>query len=360
VVSERAGPTQPDLENVEGVPVHRLPWTHSRRIRPVRLAISLFAALHRLRNSYDVVHLHQQSWFSLYTILIARLLRKPVLTKLPNVGAFGVPGLRSGSFGPLKLKILSLSDALVALSALSLKELCTAGYPIERVLLVPNGIDLDRLTGMKIESIRPDSICKVVFVGRIAEEKRVDHLLDQWAVVQRQCPGEAELEIWGTGPLQAEMRRRCAELGLSGSVAWRGHVEGVRNRLPTMDIFVLPSAAEGNSNAILEAMAAGLPIISTPVGGTPIQVGSEGAPLLINLNDDSLARALTRLIRNPPLRKAIGAQMRSRVRDHFTIQHVAQVYSGAYQLLATRRAGEIHRLARRVVLGDSTITTVRP
>jgi glycogen(starch) synthase len=352
VVSERAMPTQPDLEDVEGIPVHRLPWTHRRWARFLRMPLHLFVALYRLRRSYDVIHLHQHSWFGLYTILIARLLRKPILTKLPNVGVFGIPGLRAERFGLLKLKILFSSDALVAMSNQSLRELRIAGFPIDRILAVPNGISLLQPAGMLAASVRPSSICKVVFVGRIAEQKRVDLLLEHWASVQRQCPGEADLEIWGSGPLQATLQRRCTELGLSKSVIWRGHVEGVRSRLPTMDIFVLPSVAEGNSNAILEAMAAGLPIVSTPIGGTPMLVGPQGTQLLFDLNDDSLARTLIRLIRDGQTRKTIGAQMRARVTDHFNIQQVAHVYANAYQLLATRRAGEIHRLAQLVVLGE--------
>jgi glycosyltransferase involved in cell wall biosynthesis len=316
------------------------------------MPVRLFVVLYRLRRSYDVVHLHQHSWFGLYTILIARLLGKPILTKLPSVGVTGVPGLRSARFGVLKLKILFSSDALVGMSHQSLRELDSAGFPIQRVLAVPNGISLAPPAGMLAECVRTSSICKVVFVGRVAAEKRVDLLLEQWASVQRQCPGEALLEIWGSGPLQETLQRRCAELGLSNSVIWRGHVEGVRSRLPAMDIFVMPSVVEGNSNAILEAMAAGLSIVSTPVGGTPMLVGPHGTQLLFDLNDDSLARTLIRLIRDGQTRKSLGVQMRARVAEHFNIQHVAQVYASAYQLLAARRAEEIHRLAQQVVLGE--------
>jgi glycosyltransferase involved in cell wall biosynthesis len=353
VVSGRVTPTQPDLEDVEGITVHRLAWTHRRWARFLRLPLDLFAVLYRLRLSYDVVHLHQHSWFGLYTIFIARLLGKPNLTKLPNVGAFGLLGLRSGRFGLLKQKILFSADALVAMSNESLTELRSAGFPMERVLVVPNGISLQQPDSIVAEAVRPISICKVVFVGRIAEEKRVDLLLEHWASVQQQCPGEAELEVWGSGPLQATLQSRCAELGLSSSVIWRGHVDNVRSRLPNTDIFVMPSVAEGNSNAILEAMAAGIPVVSTPVGGTPMLVGPHGTQLLFDLEDDSLARILIRLIRDREMRKVIGAKMRARVIDHFNIQRVAQVYASAYELLASRRAGEIYRLAQPVVLGDS-------
>lgn len=353
VLSGRVMPIQPDLEVVEGIRVRRLPWTHRRWARFLRTPFHLSAALFTLRASYDVVHLHQHSWFSLYAIVIARLLGKPTLTKLANVGVFGIPGLRSGRFGRLKLKILFSADALVAMSDQSLRELRSAGFPMQRVLAVPNGISLPMSAAMPAETAAPSGICKVVFVGRLAEEKRVDLLLEQWESVQRQCAGEAELEIWGTGPLQEALQRRSAELGISKSVIWRGHVEGVRSRLPSMHIFVMPSVAEGNSNAILEAMAAALPIVSTPVGGTPMLVGPHGTQLLFDLRDDSLTRVLIRLIRDRQFREIIGTQMRARVIDHFNIQQVARVYASAYQLLASRRSVEIQHLAQRVVLGDS-------
>ena len=82
-------------------------------------------------------------------------------------------------------------------------------------------------------------------------------------------------------------------------------------------------------------------------------VGPQGTQLLFDLDDDSLARILIDLIRDRQVRETIGAQMRIRVAEHFNIQHVAQVYASAYQLLAMRRAGEIHHLAQPVVLGDA-------
>jgi glycosyltransferase involved in cell wall biosynthesis len=353
VVSGRVKNAQPDVEDVGGIPVHRLPWSDRRWIRFVRMPFSIFSAMFRLRASYDVVHLHQHSWFSLYAILIAKLLRKPVLTKLPNVGRLGIPGVRAERLGSLKLKILFASDALIAMSDQSLQELRTEGYPAERVLAVPNGINLahcaSSAAAMPVEA--KGDIRRVVFVGRVAVEKRVDLLIEQWAKVQRDCPGAAVLEIWGDGPLRTTLQRKCGDLGLSASVVWRGHVEGVRDKLPAMHIFVLPSVAEGNSNAILEAMAAGLPVLSTPVGGTPMMLGPEAINLMFNLDDDSLGEALIRLIRDDPRRKAVGVQMRARVVEHFDIRRVARVYANAYQLLAARKASEMHRLAQPVVLG---------
>jgi glycosyltransferase involved in cell wall biosynthesis len=99
---------------------------------------------------------------------------------------------------------------------------------------------------------------------------------------------------------------------------------------------VLPSAYEGNSNAVLEAMEAGLPVIATKVGGTPMQIGPEGADLLVPVDDaDSLADQLVRLINDSALRRAYGDAMRRRARDNFDIARIAKRYICAYQKLAT-------------------------
>jgi glycosyltransferase involved in cell wall biosynthesis len=125
------------------------------------------------------------------------------------------------------------------------------------------------------------------------------------------------------------------QLGVSPSVNFMGHVEDVRKRLQAVDIFVLPSRVEGNSNAVLEAMDAGLPIVATPVGGTPMQVGAEGASLLFGVGDvDALVERLLMLIHDSRLRRHYGYAMRQRSTEYFDIDKVAGSYNNAYSMLA--------------------------
>jgi glycosyltransferase involved in cell wall biosynthesis len=120
-------------------------------------------------------------------------------------------------------------------------------------------------------------------------------------------------------------------------------VDNVRRKLPAADIFVLPSRTEGNSNAVLEAMEAGLPIVATTVGGTPMQVGEEGEPLLFNVGDsNTLAERLLLLIQDAGLRRHYGEAMRRRVERHFDILHVAEVYRGAYGCLSRSLRFNMH------------------
>lgn len=322
-------------DSVDGVPVSRLPWSGHKLIRAVRAPAAIAMHMWRRRGTFDVVHVHQHSWVSLYVILIAKLLGKPTLAKLANVGDFGLPGMRRGVFGRIKQAILLSSNSVVAMSRESLAELSSAGYPASRVLISPNGIKLNQLKQPGHARSRP---CKVVFVGRLNEEKQLGILLTVWADVCR-TKQAAHLHIWGQGPLDAELRQQAADLGIERHLTFCGHVANVPERLTEMDMFVLPSRAEGNSNAILEAMAAGLPIVSTDIGGTAMQVGPAGRAFLCEPSDATALRtALSRLISNAPLRRSVGAAMRRRVEDHFDIEKIAATYEAAYLNLGKRRA----------------------
>ncbi|MCL4721108.1 MAG: glycosyltransferase, partial [Gammaproteobacteria bacterium] len=141
-VSGKITDSQPNRETVEGILVHRIPWPQSKLRRFFQAPFSLFSALYRQRHTYDVIHLHQFSWFGIFVILAAGLLRKPVLTKLPSVGEMSLPGIASSPLGTIKLAIFKRTDAVVAMSGESLDELEAAGFPLQQVLRTPNGIRL--------------------------------------------------------------------------------------------------------------------------------------------------------------------------------------------------------------------------
>jgi len=353
VLSGKILQDQRDHEIVDGVLVKRIPWSKDKLIRFVRAPFDILFALWFQRHSFDVIHLHQHSWVGLYVIIVAKLLGKPILTKLPNVGDLGLPGLRKKLLGWLRQRVLLQSDALIAMSAESLTELMNVGYPTERVLITPNGIALKKISMSLLSEKKRFDLCKVVFVGRLSEEKQLSALLNAWADVCKDNMHDAMLQIWGEGPLEYKLKQECTNLGISSRVTFCGHVKGVTNRLLEMDIFVLPSKAEGNSNAILEAMVAGLPIVSTPVGGTPMLVGEDGRPFLCSPGDsEALCSILLQLIKDRNLRISIGMAMRQRVEQYFDICHVAETYIKAYGLLAAKQRSRICDVGNPVVMEE--------
>jgi glycosyltransferase involved in cell wall biosynthesis len=350
-LSGKVEPSQPSRETVEGVLVHRIPWSRRKWLRFIRTPFDLLRVLCAQRNNYDVIHLHQYSWFGLFMILTARVIGKPILTKLPNVAGNGIPGMLASRFGALKLTILKLSDALVAMSEESLRELEAVGFQKGRTLATPNGIRLFKGKSNTPKKTRPGGkVCRVVFVGRLTEQKAIDDLLFAWAEVVRGGGHSAELELWGTGQLKPKLTQLCCDLGVLDTVIFKGHVDPVRDSLGEMDIFVLPSRVEGNSNALLEAMEAGLPIVSTRVGGTPMLVGKTGEAFLIDVGDrPALAKCLSELTRNTSLRERLGEAMRQRVVEYFDINSVARTYASAYQRLAVGARDRVGELSNPII-----------
>lgn len=332
---------QRDTEEVDGIPVHRLPWSESKLRRYLYTPFHLFAVLVRARGRYDVVHVHVPSWFGLMAIVFAKLLGRPVLTKLPNIGAKGIPGMRAGRWGGAAVAILRLSDAIVAMSQESIEELRDIGFSMSRTLTTTNGI---RISTNGENQLRDNGGClRVVFAGRLVEQKGVRVLLRAWQLVHAGGKLDAVLEIWGEGPQRIELEGLSRELGIDGRVIFRGHVDNVGKKLEETALFVLPSFLEGNSNSLLEAMVAGLPIVATRVGGTPTLVGPEGSAWLVEPRDaDALAGKLRVLLADATARRELGVRMRARVERYFDIRRVAQTYQRAYNLLARGDANRIH------------------
>ncbi|OQX12880.1 MAG: hypothetical protein BWK76_17015 [Desulfobulbaceae bacterium A2] len=349
VISNSIAPRQTAQEAVEGIPVERIPWPKRRWARFPRAALDLSQRLYRRRREYDVLHIHQPGWFGLFSIMLARAYGKPVLTKLP--GTIGMAGTTAHAWGRFKLRVLRCSDAIVVMSRESMDELLAIGFPACRILACPNGITCD---DMSVSPQAGTQLCRVAFVGRLSQEKNVDVLLTAWKKVLTRVNCRCRLELWGSGPLESALRHQCSELGITDSVCFHGYVPGVREQLPGSDILVLPSRSEGNSNALLEAMAAGLPVVATRVGGTPMLMGSEWAGFLCEPGDaGALADRLLALIHDPELRERMGRALRRRVEQFFVMQHIAATYAAAYRFLATGQRDRISEASNSVVLDEA-------
>ena len=133
---------QGDVEIIDGVQVHRVKWVEFKPARFLLFPFSLARILFKLRRDVDLVHVHNISWFGAFVTLFAKALGLPVITKLPNIGDFGIPGMRRRPFGFLRIALLKVSDAIVAMTPESVAELAGIGYPTARVLKVTNGIPL--------------------------------------------------------------------------------------------------------------------------------------------------------------------------------------------------------------------------
>jgi glycosyltransferase involved in cell wall biosynthesis len=330
---------------LDGVAVHRIAWRENRAVRFMVFPFSLSRALYKLKREVDVVHVHNISPYGAFVTFLVKVLGLPVMVKLPNIGDYGIPAMQSAPLGYLRVALLKLADVIIAMTPESMAELGSIGFPAARILKVTNGIPM-LATDLPVQRPGRLDMLTAVFVGRLSPEKGLPNLVAAWGKVKARATRPVRLRLIGDGPQEGELRALTLALKLDDSVEFCGFCANVPAELVKADLFVLSSYVEGNSNAILEAMRAALPIVATRVGGAPIQVGQEGERFLVPVDDrDALAKRLLELIEDEPLRMRTGAAMRSRVEGVFAIDRIAAVYEQAYELLLAghrERVGQIN------------------
>jgi len=199
-----------------------------------------------------------------------------------------------------------------------LKDFLVTRYrlPSHRITVAVNGVDTDFF--QPNPNGRPQGPPVLLSVARLVPDKDHDTLLQAFASVSPRHP-DAQLWLVGTGPRRGVLEQQVQNLGLTERVKFIQPGQDVRPLYHQADIFVLSSRAEALPNVILEAMAAGLPVVATRVGGVPEAVLPEATGLLVDSGDDAaLAAALARLLDDPKTRRALGRAARQRVLDHFS------------------------------------------
>lgn len=179
----------------------------------------------------------------------------------------------------------------------------------------------------------PDGQFIVGTVGNFTPKKDQATLLRAFARFRGQYP-DARLVVIGTGPLEGQLRALADELGIGHAVLFTGIRDDVPDLLPAFDLFVLSSLHEGLSIALVEALAAGLPIVATRVGGIPEVITHERCGLLVAPADEqALGGAMGRLASDAALRQLFAAAGPDRAAD-FGIQATADALTERYTVLA--------------------------
>jgi glycosyltransferase involved in cell wall biosynthesis len=299
------------------------------------LRAGIFLFTHGRR--FHVFHVHTVSGLALPAVLIGRLLRKAVILKA--VGAWELGGIlnparRRQVVYRIFLAILRRADAWVAVSSRLRRAIEAVGVPSARLVTIPNGVSTTRFVPRfegQIQGAGASDPPQVVFVGRLVKDKGLPVLLQAWTTVKEQVPG-VTLHIVGDGPLEDEVRTLAHHSGLSECVRFHGHQQAVLPFLQTASLFVLPSYIEGLSNTLLEAMAAGLPVVATRVSGSEDVIEEGVTGLLVPPGDPiALAEAMTALLKNPARATAMGRNARQRIERSCGLESVVENYLNLYQ-----------------------------
>lgn len=214
-----------------------------------------------------------------------------------------------------------------------------------RIRVVPNGVDIAMIdkarpgAEVRRELGLPEGARVIGLVGRLDHwGKGHKELFSAMAQLKERYPCHAL--IVGGGRREDEVQQAAGSLGLAGHVHFLGSRRDVPDLLHAMDIFVLPSYSEGVSLALLEAMAAGLPVIATEVGGNAEVVADGVTGLLIPPRDaDALTRALERLLADPSWANELGKNARRQVEANYSLERLGREINGIYEKLVDKKFG---------------------
>ena len=332
---------QPRREKIDGIPVHRnfTMWgmfniKGLRKFGKYSYLLSLFLYLLRHRNEYDLIHSQSARTGAAMAVQAGKVLQKKTLIRAMSSGAWGdVTALRNersvlGS--GWMLNKLREADCAIALNKQVIRELGEIGISPGRIVCLPNGVETDLVRPKTDYTL--ESTVTVTFVGRLHPKKGVDTLLLAWQRVQKALPQLTwRLRLVGSGGIKGEMEAMARQLSVDQTVEFLGQVDDPFPLLRQSDVFVLPSRSEGMSNALLEAMAHGLPCIVTDIAGNNEVIEHEQNGLLVRLDDEEdLAGAITRLTMDQALRERLGRRALGTVEENYSIDSVTDRYMALY------------------------------
>lgn len=228
----------------------------------------------------------------------------------------------------------SRPDMFVAVSNYIANVMRTYGIEEARLRVVHSATDPSRFDVPPLSRTElgvPENAPLLGNVAALVGHKDHANLLAAMPLVLRELPN-LRLIIVGEGELRPAVERQIAELGIGPSVRLLGHRSDVPRILRTLDAFVLSSKEEGFGGACLEAMACGLPVVSTAAGGMPETVIHEKTGLLVPIRDpQALAAAIVRVFHESDFAERLGAQARQQVHERFTTDHMVMGNLAVYE-----------------------------
>lgn len=284
------------------------------------------------QNRIDLIHSH--TWgMDFYAYWASKILKIPMITTVHNRYYIFEKWSRRFSYkvfiSHIK-KIIAVSQDIKNLLINALK------LSPEKVELIYNGIDTHKFENKEnLEDIRKElklSRDELILgnVGNLREVKDHHTLILAFNKVSSLFP-QVKLLIIGEGELKSNLLKLCSELGLEKKVLFLGHREDVPSLLNLMDVFVLSSRLEGCSISILEAMASGKPVIATRVGGNPeLMLEGKTGFLVPSAEPDKLAERIILLLKDENLRRKMGEEGKSRVKEKFSLERMIVNYEAIY------------------------------
>jgi glycosyltransferase involved in cell wall biosynthesis len=363
VVTKRIDARSPHMERIDDVDVHRVAPSGARSgLRKWLMLPFALAKILRLRGEFDLIYCPGYQGIGVAAIMAGRILGRPVVLRSGNLGVlaggnWNAPLRRWGIDGNnilirwLKARVRAIymaADAFVCNCREIETEALACGVPRDRVHYLPNAVDLTRFrlpapgerADIRAAAGWPADALICLYVGRLSEEKGIMDVLAAWREVRHP---HALLVLVGpdmTGhPLDAGplARRYVARHGMDDRVRFHGASDDVARLLRAADIYVQPSHYEAFSNAVIEAMATGLPVVASRVGGMlDCLVDDENGLLSTPADPMDIAAKLQRVIDDAALRARLGDRARQTVVEDFDEVKIFRKFADLFLALAPK------------------------
>lgn len=365
VVTRRSFKDTPRRETLDGIAVERLPpggmlkgkgWAAA--MPTTWFLLGLFAHLLSTRRHYDLLLVHAVKGILVPALLVSWLCGKPCIIRIDALAdveqdltpeslakmGWSDRNLMVRMWSRLRTALLQRADAVVAISSEIAAALAKRMGSSRRVVHIPNGIDLKHWSsssGSKEELRRrlglPQGVL-ITYTGRLSRAKGLVMLLEAWEQLAPRYP-DTQLVLIGSGDrsfdgCEAQLQDQARRGGIESRVTFTGQVDEVREYLCASDLFVLCSDSEGFALSLIEAMAVGLPCISTTVGVAPDVLRHRLSGWLIPVRDaQALHAVLAEALDDPASWPAMGAAAQRAVTARFDLQEVAARYVKLFESL---------------------------
>lgn len=359
VLTRRTGANLKKEDVVDGVPVYRVAPCGYRRLAKYFMLAPVFFRLISMRDRYDLILVSGLRYLSLPAMIVARMFGKKCVLRGASCGELSggfiwdSPHLKNKTVSKsffkilvqIRNRVLLKADGFLGISEAIRTEYLECGVPDAKIKVINNGTDTDKFrpvdkeerAALRFQLGIPDK--KIfAYTGKLNTGKGLDFLLDVWRefVADR---NDVHLLLIGSGEgsflsCEEDLWQFALTHGINDSITFTGYVENVHEYLKCSDIFVFPSENESLSNALIEALACGLPCLASDIGGIPDTVKDGFNGRLLPVGDkNAWLNAMRELLSDDGLALKLGGQGRSRVLEHNSMESVTKRHMDFFQSL---------------------------
>lgn len=335
---------------VEVKPIEQRARERGFDVWAVRMAdgLNVYGALRiarrAVRSGVDILHAHGYKADILLGLIPRALRRLPLVSTLHGWASTPQDPIKIRAYEILDGLALGFANRVVLVGSGMLEDRRLSQFARRKATVVPSGIERPSKAGGIDDRVAVFKRARFLVgtAGRLSTEKAHDVLVE--ALARLTARGvDAALVILGEGPKRRELESRIADLGLEDRVLMPGFMADARSQFAAFDVFALPSRTEGLPVTLLEAMEAGVPVVTTGVGGIPDAVENGALAALIPVDDvAALAEALEDVHRNPTRAARIAGAARARVLERFSVDRMVRDYVEIYaSVLKTPRPSAV-------------------